>query len=140
MRVLDRSNRKVNITGIDNHQVTGLDIVTAAALVTSDQGPIVLILHQYAYLGQGKTIHSSGQLEHYSIEVDDRSRVVKGKQRIVTLEGYKIPLQVRDGLVYMDQSVPTDRDMEAYNHVIMTSDVDWDPAVLDTEIDIDDWN
>ena len=40
----------------------------------------------------------------------------------------------------MDQSIPTDINMETYNHVIMTSDVDWDPAVLDTEIDVDDWN
>ena len=83
--VLERSPRSVDI---DNHQVTGLPIVTAAAKVETTSGPVILLLHQYAYLGQGKTIHSSGQMEHYEIDVCDKSKkVANGKQRIKTLEG-----------------------------------------------------
>ena len=139
VRVLDCSDRRVNITGIDSHQVTGLEIVTAAGKVVTTQGPVIILLHQYAYLGQGKTIHSSGQMEHHGIDVCDKSKKIKsGKQRIVTIDGYTIPLAVRDGLVYMDMKPPTDIDMQELNHVILTSDMEWDPSILDNEIDTDD--
>ena len=32
---------------------------------------------------------------------------------------------------------PTDHDLETYPHVILTSDMDWDPSILDNEIDLD---
>ena len=32
---------------------------------------------------------------------------------------------------------PTDHDLEIYPHVIFTSDMDWDPSILDNEIDLD---
>jgi hypothetical protein len=140
VRVLERSDRRVSITGIDNHQITGLHIVTCAGTTISHRGPIVLIMHQYAYLGHGKTIHSCGQLEHYKIEVHDRSANVGGLQRIITLEGHHIPLQLRDGLAYMDMSKTTDDDLENLEHVVLTSDVDWDPSVLDSEIDVNNWD
>ena len=59
---------------------------------------VVHILHQYAYLGQGKTIHSPCQMEMFDIQIDDKSRKVGGKQLITTLEGYQIPIQMRGGL------------------------------------------
>jgi hypothetical protein len=87
----------------------------------------------------GKTIHSSGQMEHHKVDICDKSRVVGGKQRIVTLEGHAIPLHIRDGLPYMDMTPPSDQDLIDYVHVPLTSDMDWDPAVLDNEIAIDEW-
>ncbi len=42
----------------------------------TQHGPVVAILHQYAYTGQGKTIDSSGQLEWY--KNDDKSIKVSG--------------------------------------------------------------
>jgi hypothetical protein len=56
--------------------------------VKTQHGEVVIILHQYAYTGKGKTIHSSGQLEWYNQQVDDRSIKVGGKQQIKTLDGY----------------------------------------------------
>ena len=66
-------------------------------------------MHQYAYLGKGKIIHLSVQIEYYKNSVDDKSSKVGGKQHIVTLDGYIIPLNICNGLAYMDISVPTDQ-------------------------------
>ena len=38
MHVIHRTHRKINIQGIDNHEVTGLDVVTAATLLNTSQG------------------------------------------------------------------------------------------------------
>ena len=37
MRVIHKTHRKINIQGIDNHEVTGLDVVTAATLLNTSQ-------------------------------------------------------------------------------------------------------
>ena len=138
VRIIERSDRSVDITGIDGHQLNGLNVVTAAGKTTSSQGPIVIILHKYAYLGQGKTIHSPGQMEMFDIKIDDRSRKVDGKQTITTLEGYVLPIHIRGGLPYIDMEGPTDDDMDNLPHVIMISDLNWDPSILDQEVDLDD--
>jgi hypothetical protein len=57
--IINHTNRKVTITGIDNHQVGDLPICTGAGLGYTHKGPVIFIMHQYAFLGQGKTIHSS---------------------------------------------------------------------------------
>jgi hypothetical protein len=139
-RVLEKSSRTVDVSGIDNHMINDLPIVTAAGLVTSTKGPLIVIMHQYAYSGQGKTIHSSGQLEHYQTKVDDRSIKVGGKQRLLTLDGYIIPLSIRSGLADLDMTSPTDAELESYPHAILTSDEDWDPSVLDSEADPIQWS
>ena len=38
MRVIHKTHQKINIQGIDNHEVTGLDVVTAATLLNTSQG------------------------------------------------------------------------------------------------------
>ena len=111
--------------------MSGLSIGTYAGVTTSNQGPIVVILHQYAYTGKGRTIHSSAQLEMYKNQVDDRSHVVGGKQCIQTLNGYIIPLDIQDGLPYMPLCTPTDRELDTLPSIILTSDVNWDPRVVD---------
>ena len=71
MRVLHKTGRQVDVQGIDNHQITNIPIVTAAGVVNTQRGEVILIMHQYAYIPNGKTIHSAGQLEHHGIRVDD---------------------------------------------------------------------
>ena len=83
-----------------------LSIGTCAGVTTSNQGLIVVILHQYAYTGKGRMIHSSAQLEMYKNQVDDYSQVVGGNQYIQTHNGYIIPLDIQDGLPYMPLCVP----------------------------------
>ena len=132
MRVIHKTHRKINIQGIDNHEVTGLDVVTAATLLNTSLGKVIGIFNEYAYLGKGSSIHSSGQLEWFKTNVDEKSVRVGGTQLITTLDGYSVLLLIKDGLAYATSlGRPTDQGMDTYPHVFFTSPDEWDPSVLD---------
>ena len=132
MRVIYKTHRKINISGIDNHEVNGLDVVTAATLVNTSLGKVIGIFNEYAHLGKGSSIHSSGQLEWFKTHVDEKSIKVGGTQLITTLDGYSVPLLIKDGLAYATSlGRPTDQDMDTYPHVFFTSPDECDPSVLD---------
>jgi hypothetical protein len=61
--LIDKSLRSVHIQGIDNHMIEDVLIGTVGAVVNTQRGEVIAIMHQYAYTGKGGTIHSSGQLE-----------------------------------------------------------------------------
>ena len=129
MRVIHRTYRKINIQGIDNHDVTGVDVVTAATLLNTSQGKVIGIFNEYAYLGKGSSIHSSGQLEWFKTNVDGKSVKVGGTQLITTLDGYSVPLIIKDGLAYATSlGKPTDQDINTYPHVFFTSPDELDPS------------
>ena len=67
VRILSRSSRKCTVTGIDSHELQGLDVVQCAALVQTNHGIVNLIMNEYACYGKGHTIHSSGQIEWFKI-------------------------------------------------------------------------
>ena len=98
VRILSKSSRKCTLTGIDQHQVQVLNIVQCAALVTTNHGYINLIMNEYAYYGNGHTIHSAGPIEWHKNLVDDKSVKVGGIQYITTLDGYSFPLKCTGGL------------------------------------------
>ena len=132
MRILSRSSRKCTVTGIDSHELQGLDVVQCAALVQTNHGIVNLIMNEYACYGKGHTIHSSGQIEWFKNSVDDRSVQVGGKQRICTTDGYAMPLTCRGGLMYLSLlGKLTDQDLERYPAVHLTGLHAWDPSVLD---------
>ena len=132
MRVIHRTYCKINIQGINNHEVTGLDVVTAATPLNTSQGKVIGIFNEYTYLGKGSSIHLSGQLEWFKTNVDEKSVKVGGTQLITTLDGYSVPLLIKDGLAYATSlGRPTDQDMDTYPHVFFTSPDEWDPSVLD---------
>ena len=132
VRVLSKSSMKCTVTGIDQHQINGLDIVQCAALVNSNHGYINLIMNEYAYYGKGHTIHSSGKIEWNKNQVDDKSVKVDGSQCITTLDGYSFPLQCTGGLMYLSiLGKPTDEELVKYPSVHLTSIHEWDPSVLD---------
>ena len=107
-------------------------MVTAATLLNTSLGKVIGIFNEYAYLGKGSSIHSSGQLEWFKPLVDEKSIKVGGTQLITTLDGYSVPLLIRDGLAYATSlGRPTDQDMDTYPHVFFTSPDEWDPSVLD---------
>ena len=129
VRILRTSSRKCTITGIDNHEIPGLDLVQCAALVQTNHGIVNLIMNEYAYYGKGHSIHSSGQIEWYTNTVDDKSVQVSGQQRIVTIDGYSMPLVCKGGLMYLQlQGIPTDQDLQNYPSVHLTSPHEWDPS------------
>ena len=83
--MLSTSPRKCTVTGTDNHEIPGLDLVQYAALVQTNHGMVNLIMNEYAYYGRGHSIHSSGQIEWYTNTVNDKSVQVGGQQRIILL-------------------------------------------------------
>ena len=128
VRILSRSSRKCTVTGIDSHELQGLDVVQCAALVQTNHGIVNLIMNEYACYGKRHTIHSSGQIEGFKNSVDDRS----GQQRICTIDGYAMPLTCRGGLMYLSIiGKPTDADLEKYPAVHLTGPHELDPSGLD---------
>ena len=139
VRVISKTTRNVDVQGIDNHQIVNIPIVTAGAVAITQRGPVIIIMNQYAHIGHGKTIHSSGQLEMFGNDVNDKSiRVKGGKQCIQTQDGYCIPLNIIAGLPYMSLRPYTDDEWEDLPHIVLTNDSDWDPSVLDNTIDNDE--
>ena len=47
----------VDVQSIDNRQVVGIHIVSADAVVCIQHRLAIIIMHQYAYIGHGKTIN-----------------------------------------------------------------------------------
>ena len=71
---------KCTVTGIESHELQGLDVVQCAALVETNHVIVNLIMNEYACYGKGHTIHSSGQIEWFKNSVDDSlSRLVENK-------------------------------------------------------------
>ena len=127
MRGIHRTYRKIKIQDIDNLEVADLDVVTAATLLNTSQEKAIGIINEYAYLWKGSSIHSSGQLEWLQTNVDETSVKVGGTQLINTLDGYSVPLLIKDGLAYATSLGRfTDQDMDTYPHVLITSPDEWD--------------
>ena len=145
VRVLNTFSRQCTVNGIENHEIPALDIVQCAVLVNTKYGIVNLIMNEYAYYGKGHTIHSSGQIEWNTNNVDDKSVQVGGQQRIITIDGYSMPFMCKGRLMYLKfEGIPTDKDLLIYPYVHLTSPQEWDPFVLDyvyTEDNGDlDWN
>ena len=138
MRVIATTDRRVDISGIDDHQMTGLRVVTAGGVVPTQRGEVIGIFHQYASVPQGRSIHSCVQLESFDIKVDDRSKLLGGSQSLTTPEGYVLPLDFKNGLPYLPMRPYTDEEWRTLPHVVFTSDVEWDPSHVDCKVSDDD--
>ena len=73
MRILQKTGRKLNVVCLGNHELTGLDVVTAACPFQSSSGKVVGIFHDYDYLGKGSLSPSPGHMEVFKTQVDNRS-------------------------------------------------------------------
>ena len=135
IRGIHRTYCKIKIQDIDNHEVADLDVVTAATLLNTSQGKVTGIFNEYAYLWKGSSIHSSGQLEWLQTHVHETSVKVGGTQLINTLDGYSVPLLIKDGLAYATSlGRPTDQDMDTYPHVFITSPDKWDHSQVPDQL------
>ena len=140
VKILSYTDRVINVTGIDNHQLTDIRIGTVAAHTVSQRGPVIIIMHQYAVYQTNRTIHSCVQLEHFKNIVDDRSIKAGGKQRITTHDGYVFPLDIVNGLPFLKMRIPSDKELNTLPHVILTSDMPFEYSTMDCTIsDKPDW-
>jgi len=126
--------RCIDVTGIDDHEIPKLRIGTAAGVATSQSGEVILVFHQYALHGRGKTIHSSSQLEHYKNVVNDRPLKLGGTQSITTNDGHTSPSDFQNGSPSLKLRPYMDEEWDTFPTVIMTEDMEWDPRHYDQEI------
>jgi hypothetical protein len=137
-RLIDKSLHSVHIQGIDNHMIKDVLISTVGAVINTQRGEVIAIMHQYAYTGKGGTIHSSSQLEWCGNDVNDHSiKIEGGRQCLTTPDGYVIPINVRHGLPYITMRPFTDEEFEWLPHVVLMSEDSWDPTSLDSVISDD---
>ena len=58
MRVIEtRAERKVDIRGIDDYQVSAINLVTSGGITTTITGEVIIIMHQHVHHVKNKTIH-----------------------------------------------------------------------------------
>ena len=140
MLVVEGSERFVDVSGLAGHRENQLRIVTAQALIHTHKGDAIATFHQMALLGKGKSILSCVQMEHYGAQIDDKSRRLPGGKQRILMDGYQIPLDFHNGLAYLQCRPPTESELSSLPHIIMTSDVDWDPCIYDNQIvDLDEF-
>jgi hypothetical protein len=140
MKVIETTMRTIDLSGIDDHTVRNLAIVTAGAIVRTNLGEIIVILHQAADMtSDSRTILSAGQLESFGCTIHDKSPVVAtGEPHIRTSDGYIIPIRFQKGLPFIKLRRFDADDWDKLPHIHLTSPVEWDPSTLDTNIP-DDW-
>ncbi|MEL7196406.1 MAG: reverse transcriptase domain-containing protein, partial [Bacteroidota bacterium] len=72
-------------------------------------------------------------------QVCDKSIHVGGKQRILTHEGYAIPLTIHHGLPRLKMRPYTSTEWDSLPHIMMTDQSPWDPNILDHAHDDQYW-
>ena len=135
--VIREYDREVDVTGIDNHEISDMKIVDAVGKIITQRGPAIAILQQCAYYGKGRSIHSVVQMEYFGNKVDDKSRLAGGRQCIETVDGYVAPIDIINGLPYLKMTPPTKAELEELPHIPFTSGEEWSPKVLDCVISND---
>jgi hypothetical protein len=140
MRVIDRTERTIDLCGLDDHTVRNLTIVKAGGVVKTSTGEVVVIMHHCADMtSDSRTIVSVPQLEAFGCIVDDKSRRFSGHTPSITTPcGYVIPITFRQGLPYIRMRRFNDDDWQTLPHIVLTSPHDWKPNVLDNVVS-DQW-
>ena len=94
------------------------------------------------HIPNGETIVSNTQMQANGCLVNDQPLNKKNGtgQRIITAEGYCIPLSIVDGLPYFNVRPYTDDQWKDLPKVVMIADGNWDPSVLDLEMTVGDLN
>jgi hypothetical protein len=116
----------VDVTGIREKSLSNLPLCTVGAVIH-------WYFHPVCPLWQGSGNSLVNQLKHFT-----PPQFGNGKQRLETPEGYFIPISIRNGLPYIDMYPPSDKELDSYPHVNFTSDMPWNPLVLEDEYDVQD--
>ena len=138
-KLLEFTGQSTDLSGIDDHTIRNLKIARVGGVTKSSIGDLIIIINQAAYMPDGRTIISTGQLEYYKTRVNDKSKKITGKTpSIITLEGQEIPMETRKGLPYISLRPGTDEEWKILPRVEVTSHHEWDPSVLDCVVD-EEW-
>ena len=97
------------------HVLQDLDIVHCAVLVNTNHCIVNIIMNEYA-------CYCQGQIGWSNNFVDGKSIQVGGKQRLITIDDYILPLVSKEGLIYSEFiGKPTNEDLASHPLVHLTS-------------------
>ena len=134
MSIIGRTDKFIDLTGIQDHTLRELNIVHGAAVVDSHLGKVIAHVYQGTSMTDGMTIMAPIQLEAHGCTVLDSN--TNGKQPYLqSPDGYRIPMKMRQGLLYIDMRPVLDSEWESLPHVHLTSDTPWEPNQFDHEVD-----
>ena len=136
MRVIAWLEGSVDLSGIDDHTLRNLRMVIAAGVARTNKGDVLIIGSHMAYMPDGRTILSPGQMEDYGCVINDKSKKVSGRHPdLETPSGHKVPIAIKKGLPYIQLRYPSDTELETLPRIKITSPQKWNPAVLDNTVD-----
>jgi hypothetical protein len=76
----DQAEHYINIKGIGDYIIAKRHLVSMGAITQSNQGPVIVLMHQYALMEDGMSIHLSPQMDWNQVSVDDWSQCMGGHQ------------------------------------------------------------
>jgi hypothetical protein len=127
--------KRITVTGVDNHQVRDLQIVSAMATTRTQKGLVALEFHRCAFMpNYHSSIHAPIQLRANGVEVNDEPILLGGSQTIKTPCGHVIPLSIKNGLPCMKMWPATQEDMDTLPRIQMTKDKHWEPSIFDNDL------
>ena len=134
-----KTDRSIDMSGIDNHTVNDIPIVHGACVCESDVGNTIIHIPEGADMRgpTAKTILSVTQMEEFGCEVvTTLAEYNHGiHPHIRTPDGYVFPLKYKDGLPYLDIRPVLDGEWEELPHTYLTRDAPWDPGRVNRKID-----
>ena len=68
---MELMRKKLDNAPIDNMFVANIPLRMVAGVIDTQFGPVIAVFHNYAYLGRGKTFHSTLQLASHYNNVND---------------------------------------------------------------------
>ena len=107
--------------------------------MSTQKGLVIAVMHQVAYTGKGESIVSSLQLEGSSrVLMINPSRLVVSN---TSIPSRAVPYpQCTSQISLCLVPSPTDTELEELPMVMLTADIDWDPAIFDNKLeDEEEW-
>jgi hypothetical protein len=74
-------------------------------------------------------------MEAHGADINDCSCLLPGGKQRILIDGYQMPLDFKNGLPYLRCRIPTPGELKSLPHIIMTSDVEWDPSQYDKDLE-----
>ena len=71
-------------------------------------------------------------MEHFKAIVNDKAIKAGDKQYVITNDNHTLPLTIKNNLPHLNIKPYADEQWDSLPHVILISDADWDPSVLDS--------
>ena len=125
-KVESTTNRTVTVQGFDaSMTMEELPVVSAVTAVDLEEGTFILEVNEAIHVPNNPTsLLSTFQVRENGGIVDDVSARHGGKQRIMK-DGIDLPLDLQDGLLFLNTRLPTENERQNCTRIILTSDAVW---------------